>query len=67
MIFTVVYGIIVVALNIFKIMNGPYPFLRVYEQSLLMSIMWVILMNGSAYLLNLFMAYLTKLVNKKNI
>ena len=67
MIFTVVYGIIAVALNIFKIMNGPYPFLRVYEQSLLMSIMWVILMNGSAYLLNLFMAYLTKLVNKKNI
>lgn len=64
MIFTVIYGIIAVTLNIFKIMDGPYPFLRVYEQSLLMSIMWVVLMNGSAYLLNLFIAYLSKVFNK---
>lgn len=66
MIFTVAYGIVAVALNIFKVMDGPYPFLKVYEQSLLMSIMWVILMNGGTYLLNLLIAYLSnKKVNKK--
>lgn len=65
MIFTVAYGIVAVSLNIFKIMDGPYPFLKVYEQSLLMSIMWVILMNGSTYLLNISIGYLNNHLNKK--
>lgn len=65
MIFTVAYGIVAVSLNIFKIMDGPYPFLKVYEQSLLMSIMWVILMNGSTYLLNISIGYLNNYLNKK--
>lgn len=65
MIFTVIYGIIAVILNILGIMDGPYPFLKVYEQSLLMSVMWVFLMNGSNYLLNIGIAYLNNLFNRK--
>lgn len=49
--FTIIYGIILIALNIEKIVVGPYPFLKVYEQSILMSLFWVILIIGVAFLL----------------
>lgn len=49
--FTVIYGIILIALNIEKIVVGPYPFLKVYEQSIFISLFWVILIIGAALLL----------------
>ena len=32
-----------------RVVEGPYPFLRVYEQPVYMSIIWVIVILGSAY------------------
>jgi len=32
-------------------MNGPYPFLRVNEQPVYMSVLWVAVIMGGAYLL----------------
>ena len=49
--FTIIYAIILIALNIEKIVVGPYPFLKVYEQSFLMSLFWVILIMGVAFIL----------------
>ena len=34
--FTLTYAVILISLNILKIVNGPYPFLKVYEQSVLL-------------------------------
>ena len=33
-IITTIYGFILILLNIFKVIDGPYPFLRVYNQTL---------------------------------
>lgn len=65
MIFTCLYGIIVVTLNVLKIMDGPYPFLKVYDQTILMSIFWLILMMGSSYLITVLIGNLNHAYNNK--
>jgi hypothetical protein len=42
-------------------MDGPYPFLHVYEQPVYMSIIWFAAILGGAY----FMAWLLLKANKK--
>lgn len=46
---TAIYAVIAITLNILRIWEGPYPFLRVYEQSVWMSGVWLIVMAGCAY------------------
>ena len=46
---TLIYALILMALNLMRVVEGPYPFLRVYEQPVYMSIIWVIVILGSAY------------------
>lgn len=48
--FTIIYGIVMATLNIAKVIDGPYPFLRVYEQPLLASIIWALVLFLSSYL-----------------
>ena len=48
-IFTLVYGAIAYALNGIGFLDGPYPFLKVHEQSIFMSIVWVIAIWSLAY------------------
>lgn len=43
---TVIYSTIVIILNILKIIEGPYPFLMVYQQPIYMSIIWVCVIIG---------------------
>ena len=52
MYFTFIYAIILLSLNILKVVNGPYPFLRVYEQSILMSVIWLVVILGFAFILS---------------
>ena len=47
---TVVYGSIILMLNLQRKVEGPYPFLQVYNQSVPMTILWCILMLGTNYL-----------------
>lgn len=47
--FTIIYAIILVALNTLNIVDGPYPFLKVYDQSIFMSILWTIIIVGGAF------------------
>ncbi|MCI5572892.1 MAG: hypothetical protein MR373_04255, partial [Faecalibacterium prausnitzii] len=47
---TVVYGSIILVLNLQRKVEGPYPFLQVYNQSVPMTILWCILMLGTNYL-----------------
>ena len=65
MIFTCLYGVVTVTLNVLKIMDGPYPFLKVYDQTILMSIFWLILMMGSSYLITVLIGNLNHAYNNK--
>lgn len=47
---TVVYALIIIALNIAKLLRGPYPFLYVYEQPVWMSFMWACIILSIALL-----------------
>ena len=49
---TIIYAVIMIILNILKIIEGPYPFLMVYRQSILMSIVWFILILGGSFIFN---------------
>ena len=51
MIPTVIYALTLIVLNLLHIVEGPYPFLKVYEQSVLMSIVWFVLIIGGAWLI----------------
>ena len=48
---TTLYAIILVTLNYFELVSGPYPFLMVHKQSIFMSIFWFITILGLAYLI----------------
>lgn len=50
---TIGYSFVMIPLNLFKVVDGPYPFLRVRDQSIFMSIVWIILIMGGSYLLSL--------------
>ena len=51
LLFTIIYSIILISLNILKVVEGPYPFLMVYKQGVIMSIVWYLLIVGGAFLL----------------
>ena len=61
LIFTIVYSVVLVTLNVLKVVDGPYPFLQVYKQpiwySLLMSV--IILFGAIAF------SYILVILNKK--
>lgn len=45
---TLAYAVIIVILNIAHVVEGPYPFLRVYDQPVWASIVWVLVIVGVA-------------------
>jgi hypothetical protein len=46
---TAVYASVLIVLNLLRVLDGPYPFLRVYSQPVYMSILWMTVILGSAY------------------
>jgi len=48
---TLIYAVVVTILNFTRTLYGPYPFLRVYEQPLWMSMLWGIVLLGMAWAL----------------
>ena len=51
---TVLYGGIILWLNIQRVVDGPYPFMKVYDQSVQASVLWCI----AILLMNYFYAWL---------
>lgn len=47
--FTVVYAAALIILNILKVVEGPYPFLMVYQQPIYMSVLWCVIILGGSY------------------
>ena len=50
--FTFIYAATLIVLNILSVLEGPYPFLRVRNQSTLISIIWLISLLSFAYLVS---------------
>jgi hypothetical protein len=46
---TIFYALIAILLNLVKVLEGPYPFLRVNQQPILTSIFWFAVILGGAY------------------
>lgn len=61
--FTLIYAIVMIALNVLKIVEGPYPFLLVYKQPVLHSILWTVIIFAITYTI----ALILKKVNGKVI
>ena len=45
---TFLYAAVLTVLNIARVVDGPYPFLRVYAQSVPVSVLWALVMLGGA-------------------
>ena len=43
------YAVIMIILNLFRVIDGPYPFLRVLNQPIYMSLLWILILFGLAY------------------
>ena len=48
---TVIYGLVIMTLNGLYLLDGPYPFVRVHDQSVLMTVFWIVAIAIGAYLL----------------
>lgn len=64
LLFTVLYAVVTIILNIFKVISGPYPFLMVYNQSVIASISWFIIMAAITYIVSLTIKVLSEKYNK---
>ena len=49
---TLIYGFIMMLLNVLKVVEGPYPFLMVYNQKWYMSIIWIIVIFVVDYIIS---------------
>ncbi len=63
--FTIIYAIVLIILNIVKIVDGPYPFLQIYNQSIIMSIVWAITILVITYIIALILRKLQYRNNKR--
>jgi len=48
---TLIYAAVTTTLNIVRLLDGPYPFLRVHNQAWYMSVIWIAVIIGLAALL----------------
>ncbi|MBR5369749.1 MAG: hypothetical protein IK137_00425 [Bacilli bacterium] len=59
-VFTVTYSIVILVLNIFSIVDGPYPFLKVNPNDIFMTIIWGIAIMVGNYLIGIGLNTLNK-------
>ena len=64
---SVVYASVMTLFNIFRVVDGPYDFLRVHNQSVFMSAFWAVVIIGGAYAVNRLIMFLSRMVNQKYI
>jgi len=64
LVFTTLYAIIMIVLNVLNIVDGPYPFLKVNTQDILVSLLWGIIIIGGSYLISLCLNLLNKKIKR---
>ncbi len=60
---TILYGAVMIVLNLLRVVVDPYPFLMVYYQPWYMSIIWIVLILGGAWLLAVMLRKMHKALN----
>lgn len=63
-IFTMIYAIILIILNILNLIKGPYPFLMVTTQNPLVTILWGIIIIGGSHIIEILVNRLNKKIKK---
>ena len=66
LVFTAIYGTILIILNLLNIVKGPYPFLMIKDQSLLATIIWYIILMGGSYIIGVGINFLNKKIKGAN-
>ena len=61
---TILYAVVLIILNIVDLVNGPYPFLMVKNQSIFISIIWFIVIIGLTYIIAFVLRKLHLIFNK---
>jgi len=61
---TITYAFVLILLNFAKVVDGPYPFLRIYNQTILSSLLWFAVIICMCYLISKII--LTLRINKKS-
>ena len=57
---TLVYGLVILLLNYARILDGPYPFFRVHEQSAKATVIWMVALTVLITILSLGVMYIAK-------
>lgn len=65
LIFTMIYAIILIILNILNLIKGPYPFLMVTTQNPLVTILWGIIIIGGSHIIEILVNRLNKKIKKR--
>lgn len=60
LVFTIIYSIILVSLNILNIVEGPYPFLMVHNQNIFITLLWGTIIIGGSYAIGIGLNLLNK-------
>ena len=60
LLFTIIYAITIIPLNILKIVDGSYPFLKINDQGVIPTLLWGLLIIGGNYLLGILLNTLNK-------
>lgn len=65
LVFTIIYSIVLVTLNILNLVKGPYPFLMVTTQNPLMTLLWGVIIIGGSYVIGICLNTLNKKIKGK--
>ena len=63
--FTFIYAIVAIILNIVKVLNGPYPFLMVRTQPLIVSIIWFTIVIGLSFVISFILKLIHTSIHKE--
>ncbi len=65
---TIIYAVVMILLNAVVLVEGPYFFLRVHEQSIFVTLFWIVVMLGGNYVLSwlIMKAYNKNVMLKRN-
>lgn len=59
-IFTIIYGIVLVILNLLRLVDGPYPFLKINSQAPIASVIWATALILGTYFVSIILNYFNK-------
>lgn len=66
LVFTIIYSVILVGMNVLYLIEGPYPFLMIRDQSPLISLLWGLLIISGSYVIGLSLNFLNKKIQKRS-